>query len=243
MKNIFLLLALVLTFNTHAQQFINSGTIEYEVRIGNHKMIKPGTVWGDIAIQNLPEFSTLYYSLAFADNKALYKFDRQNEKPKISLGFNQNNEDDIWYNDYTNNTYTNARYIIDDTYLLSGQLRDIEWKFVPNETREIAGFNCRKAYGIIYDSVYVFAFYTDEIMVTGGPMGIHGLPGMILGLTIPRMYASWIATKMQLAADTKKIVAPQKGKKKDPTELKTTVQKMNNNYLTEGQQTLWHYFL
>ena len=243
MKNLFLLSALALAITTNAQRFINSGTIEYEVRIGNHKMIKGGTVWGDLAKQNLPEFSTLYYSLAFADNKSLYKFDRQNEKPKISLGFNMNNEDDTWYNDYSNKTYTNARYIVDDIYLLSGQLRNIEWKLSPTETREIAGFNCRKATGIIYDSVYVFAFYTDEVTTAGGPMGINGLPGMIMGLTIPRMYASWIATKLQLAADTKKIIAPVKGKKKDPVELKTSVQKLNNNYLTDGQQTLWHYFL
>jgi GLPGLI family protein len=154
-----------------------------------------------------------------------------------------NNEDDTWYNDYSSKTYTNARYIVDDIYLLSGQLRNIEWKLSPTETREIAGFNCRKATGIIYDSVYVFAFYTDEVTTAGGPMGINGLPGMIMGLTIPRMYASWIATKLQLAADTKKIIAPVKGKKKDPVELKTSVQKLNNNYLTDGQQTLWHYFL
>jgi GLPGLI family protein len=46
------------------------------------------------------------------------------------------------------------------------------------------------------DSVYVFAFYTDEIMISGGPCSISGLPGMILGLTIPRLYTSFIATKV-----------------------------------------------
>jgi GLPGLI family protein len=92
----------------------------------------------------------------------------------------------------------------------------LDWKLVPNETREIAGFNCRKAQAVIFDSVYVFAFYTDEITVSGGPMGIHGLPGMILGITIPRMFTSWIATKLQVnGVKTNIIVPPTKGKKKE----------------------------
>ena len=73
----------------------------------------------------------------------------------------------------------------------------IEWRLT-NENRIIAGYNCRKAVGKIMDSVYVFAFYTNEINISGGPCSINGLPGMILGVTIPRMYASWIATKVTL---------------------------------------------
>lgn len=53
--------------------------------------------------------------------------------------------------------------------------------------------------GKISDSVYVFAFYTDEILISGGPCSVNGLPGMILGLTVPRLYTSWIATKVTLA--------------------------------------------
>src|SRR5688572_5179859 len=73
----------------------------------------------------------------------------------------------------------------------------IQWK-LSNENRMIAGFNCRKATGIIMDSVYVFAFFTEEIMIPGGPCSISGLPGMILGLTIPRLYTSYIATKIMV---------------------------------------------
>ena len=120
----------------------------------------------------------------------------------------------------------------------------IDWKLVPNETREIAGFNCRKAVGKIFDSVYVFAFYTDEILISGGPMGIHGLPGMILGITIPRMFTSWIATKVQVNGVNTGIVAPPvKGKKKKATELQETVIKVTKDWGTWGQQQVWNLFL
>jgi GLPGLI family protein len=46
-------------------------------------------------------------------------------------------------------------------------------------------------------------------------MGISGLPGMILGVTIPRMFTSWVATKVQLSGyDAKMVTAPTKGKNK-----------------------------
>ncbi len=88
----------------------------------------------------------------------------------------------------------------------------MEWKLT-NESRMIAGFNCRKAVSVIFDSVYVFAFYTDEIMISGGPSSINGLPGMILGVTIPRLYTSWIATKVMLTGVNESVIKPVTAKK------------------------------
>ena len=98
--------------------------------------------------------------------------------------------------------------------------------------------------GKIFDSVYVFAFYTDEITVSGGPMGINGLPGMILGITIPRMFTSWIATKVELKGVNSALInIPQKGKKKKATELQQTVIKATKDWGTWGQHEVWSIFL
>jgi GLPGLI family protein len=120
----------------------------------------------------------------------------------------------------------------------------IEWRLVPNEVRQIAGFTCRKAQAVIFDSVYVFAFYTDEIITPGGPMGIQGLPGMILGITIPRMFTSWIATKLQVAGiNTNAIIAPTKGKKKKAADLLENAKKATADWGHWGQQAIWNIFL
>jgi len=58
------------------------------------------------------------------------------------------------------------------------------------------------------DSIYVFAFYTDEIIIPGGPCTINGLPGMILGMTIPRLYTSWIANKIIVAKNPTAVNEP-----------------------------------
>ena len=242
MKKIIFILFFVPAGFVNAQQFINSGMIEFEVRTNNHKVFGDG-IWAEMFKDKMPQFSTSWYQFTFNNNKAVYKFDRLDEKTKLPWGSN-NAEDNIWYSDYNEGTFTDQKFVFDNTYLLSDTLMKIDWKLVPNETREIAGFNCRKAVGIIFDSVYVFAFYTDEIVVNGGPMGIHGLPGMIMGITIPRMFTSWIATKLQVnGVNTNIIAAPSKGKKKKATELQETVLKVTKDWGTWGQQSVWNLFL
>ena len=242
MKKIVASLIILISTTAWSQQFINSGMIEYEVRVNNHRMFGDG-FFAEMFKDKMPNFSTTYYRLTFNDNKTIYKFDRLNEKDKMPWGTN-NAEENVWYNDFNSGTRINQKFVFDQTYLLADSLMKLEWKLVPNETREIAGFNCRKAQAIIFDSVYVFAFYTDEITVSGGPMGIHGLPGMILGITIPRMFTSWIATKLQVnGVNTNIIAAPTKGKKKPAAELKASVEKATKDWGTWGRQSVWNIFI
>ena len=225
-----------------AQQFINNGLIEFEVRTNNHKVFGDG-IFGEMFKDKMPQFSITWYNYTFDDDKAVYQFARRDEKTKLPWSRGEE-EDNLWFSNYTSNTFTHRKFVFDDTYLLSDSLMKIDWKLSPNETREIAGFSCRKATGIIFDSVYVFAFYTDEITISGGPMGLHGLPGMILGITIPRMFTSWIATKLQInGVNTSIIAAPQKGKKKNAKELQVTVSKATSDWGKWGQQSVWNIFL
>jgi GLPGLI family protein len=242
MKRIVASIIIVTAISANAQQFINSGMIEYEVRINNHRMFGDG-LFGEMFKDKMPNFSTTYYHLTFNGNKSIYKFDRLNEKDKLPWGSN-NAEDNVWYNDFNSDTRVNQKSVFGDIYILSDSLMNLDWKLMPNETREIAGFVCRKAQAVIFDSVYVFAFYTDEITVSGGPMGIHGLPGMIMGITIPRMFTSWIATKLQVnGVNTNIIAAPTKGKRKQATELEASVKKATKDWGTWGQQSVWNIFL
>jgi GLPGLI family protein len=47
--------------------------------------------------------------------------------------------------------------------------------------------------------MFMYCFFTDDITISGGPCSINGLPGMILGLTIPRLYTSYVATKVDVS--------------------------------------------
>jgi GLPGLI family protein len=44
----------------------------------------------------------------------------------------------------------------------------------------------------------VVAFYTDQIPVQAGPENFNGLPGMILGIAVPRLGTTIFATSLSV---------------------------------------------
>lgn len=81
--------------------------------------------------------------------------------------------------------------------VIADSLMNIKWK-ITDEYRNIAGYTCRRANGIVLDSIYIVAFYTDEIAVSGGPSCFRGLPGMILGVAVPELHFNMFATNVDL---------------------------------------------
>lgn len=241
MKYIIIIALFFSNKNTQAQIFIEKGMIEYTVVVNNHKAMGDGT-WAEMFKDKIPKLSTSYYQLTFNTDKSIYLFNRKDDKTKSPF-MNDASEENVWYNNYADDNFVQQKNIFGNTYILSDSLLHINWKMT-NENRMIAGFNCRKAVGVLFDSVYVFAFYTDEITVSGGPMGIHGLPGMILGITIPRMFSSWVAGKIEInGVDFTKINPPTKGKKKKPKELEGTIIEATKDWGKYGQQTVWNMYL
>jgi len=241
MKFIFVIAFTICANLLQAQVFISKGLVEYQVVVNNHKAMGDGT-WAEMFKDKIPKLSTSYYQLTFDGNKSIYLFNRKDEKTKSPWN-NNGDEDNIWYNDYSSEKFIQQKNIFGETYILADSLKRIDWK-ITNENRMIAGFNCRKAVGVLFDSVYVFAFYTDEITVSGGPMSLHGLPGMILGITIPRMFSSWVASKIEInGVNYSKINAPVKGKKKKPVELETNIIEATKDWGKYGQQAVWNMYL
>ena len=123
----------------------------------------------DMIKDQLPRFKTGYFNFTFADNKSIYKFDHwSDESRKIPTWLKRGDEDNVWYYDYNTGKYDNQKSIFGNMINLEDSIPKLHWR-ITADNRVIAGFNCRKAVAIIFDSVYVFAFYTDEIMISGGP--------------------------------------------------------------------------
>lgn len=179
-----------------AQIFIEKATIEYEVK-SNIKKNMGNNVWDEMRKDKLPTFKTGYYTFTFADNKSIYKFDRWPETDKLPEYMRKDDESNTWFLDHNTGKMILQKNIFGAAFNIEDSILNLKW-ILTNENRNIAGFNCKKALTKIFDSVYVFAFYTDEIMISGGPCSINGLPGMIMGVTIPRLFTSWIATKVSV---------------------------------------------
>ncbi|MEP6712631.1 MAG: GLPGLI family protein [Ferruginibacter sp.] len=234
MKTIIFFIAFIFitTLHLNAQQFINKATVEYEVKT-NIKKTLGNSSWDEMMRESMPQFKTGYYNFTFAGDKSVYKFDHWDEKAKMPEFLRRSDEENVWYFDHATGKYNMQKNVYGSNFNVEDSIINIEWK-LENENRVIAGFNCRKAVGKIMDSVYVFAFYTDEITVSGGPCSVSGLPGLILGLTIPRMYTSWIATKVMVNGVDESIIKPATAKKYFTTRsLKTTIKDRVKEWISE----------
>lgn len=194
-----------------AQQFVEKAVVEYEVKTNVRKTLGNSS-WAEMLKDNMSQFKTGYFNFTFANNRSVYKFDHWETNSKIPQFLRKSDEENVWYTDFNKGTYNMQKNVYGSNFNVEDSLRNISWK-LSGETRVIAGYTCRKATGIIMDSVYVFAFYTDEITIPGGPCSIAGLPGLILGLTIPRMYTSFIATKVNVTNVPESAIKPIVAKK------------------------------
>lgn len=105
-------------------------------------------------------------------------------------------------------SYRRFNNIVGEKMIIQDTMKGMTWRLT-DEYRDIAGYACRRANGLTPDSIYVVAYFANEIPVTGGPESINGLPGMILGLVVPSQHVSYFATKVefrdQLVFDTKNL--------------------------------------
>lgn len=215
--------------------FIGSGKIEYEKRVNIHRQIAGRMGDADWAVENsiessLPVFLTSHFTLYFDNHRTLYEhnssFPDFKDIPSNIPGPAQEN---TVFKDLTAKRYTTSKAIFGHPFLISDAIQNLKWRITP-EIKVIAGMKCRRAFTIIMDSVYVIAFYSEEITTSGGPESFSGLPGMILGLVIPRIDATWFATKVSITGPPN-IAAPKNG---EPVDKNTFVSKIENIFKSLG---------
>src|SRR6476620_5444677 len=232
-------------FITQAQtKFVQAGKIEYERKINVHRQFegRDDDEWIKEYLSKMPKFHTTYFDLYFEGNKTSYKPGRESDDSKKTAnmwGIGPAKENVVAV-DLEKKEIKSLKAVFEQTFLVSDTASKFEWK-ISQETRTIAGFECHKAVTKICDSVYVVAFFTQEITVSGGPESFHGLPGMILGLAIPRLHTTWFATKIQLAAPVAKdFEVPTRGTTKtDEAKLKSTLKSSLKDWGKFGERNTW----
>ena len=139
------------------------------------------------------------------------------------------------YTDLSKKAVTMKKMIYQDELLIVDSVKKITWRLT-DETRESAGYTCRRANGLYMDSISVVAFYTDKIRVSGGPESFSGLPGLILCLVVPRENIRFDATKVNVgSADVAKIVPPKsKSKPINYKQLDVLLQGMTKSWGVSG---------
>src|SRR5690606_4217593 len=192
------------SFAQHAY-FVESGTIEFEKNVNMFARLKNRVKDSNPFMQKIyeeyrrtqPQFNKSKSVLSFSKAKSTYVV-LEEEKP--AMGFLAS---DPWltiknevYRDFVTDSTVSIKKVYDEDYVVKDKKQDILWKLT-SEVREIAGYPCRRANGLILDSIYVVAFFTELIVPSGGPESFSGLPGMILGVALPHENITWFATKVE----------------------------------------------
>lgn len=202
--------------NIAQTQFITKGKITFEKKVNIHKEIE-GDSWLENLKDKIPKYRTTSHYLFFTEDKTLFQKGEESDV-KIPFFDDEQSSEDIIFTDLKQGIFSKKQAVFDETFLINDSIRNVKWQMT-NEIRDIAGFECRKAVSIILDSVYIIAYYTDQITVEGGPLSYCRLPGMILGIAIPRANMSIFATKVELVEPKAALMIAPKGKMK-PTNYK-----------------------
>ena len=254
MKNLKYTLSLILfiaalAVNAQNVRFVTQGTIEYEKRVNAFALIKDQIkIWGDDSFsaqafesyqKNNPQFKTSKSKLLFSNETTTF-LPEEEAIASTSAWFSnlvQFQQANSILTNLKTGTSTTQKKVYDETYMVSDSTRKINWK-ITDEYRNIAGYECRRANALVMDSVYVVAFYTDEIAVSGGPESFSGLPGMILGLALPHEHVTWFATSVtDVPVTADKLKIPTKGKPVNNKQLYDILKSALKNWGKSAYQT------
>ncbi len=249
--SIFVLLVLMCrSVSAQYARFVESGVIEYEKRVNMYAKI--GNRIGNSSFMEQafeqykrtnPQFKSFKYSLAFDKAKTRYwpHVQEQQRQQGAASFFQDDPSIDIGSTivmDLLAGQGVSQKTIYGETYLITDSTRHIQWRFT-NETREIAGYECRRANALVLDSIYVVAFYTDQIPVSGGPESFTGLPGMILGVALPYENVTYFAVKVDdRPVSAKELEAPGKGKAVNYSGLKAELERSLKSWGDYAQSIL-----
>lgn len=235
-----IMILIVLSPAVVTAQYLAQGKIEYERKVNIHRQMEDmdNNEFFERIKSQIPKFTIAYFDMYFNSSKIIYKPGKETENPFKMFGGGPAT-DNVVLTDLVKRTVMSNKQIYEQKFSVQDSMRKMQWK-ITDEIRTIANYKCRKAVGKICDTVYVVAFYTDDIMVSGGPEMFSGLPGMILELAVPRLYTTWVASKVDITAPKETDFAfTEKGKKVTQQELNESLANSLKAWGKFAQRNIW----
>jgi len=241
MKTLLLMFVVAMIFpHILFAQYTTQGKIEFERKVNIYAQMEDddNDNWKDYVKSNMPKFRLTNFDLFFDTSKSIYKPQKEADDKTFSW-LDGPATGNIVMTDFTAQQVKANKFIFEQTFVVKDTMRKIQWK-VMDEIRTIADYKCRKAVGKICDSVYIVAFYTDDIMVSGGPEMFSGLPGMIMELAVPRLHTTWTATKVEaIPPKPEDFTVSDKGKQVTQKELYESLKNSFSDWGKSAAKYIW----
>lgn len=238
MKTLFLSIIMVgMAIMLHAQN-TTSGTIIYErvVKL-DIQMEGESAQFADI----LPTESKVKKCLYFTQNESLCENIKEEEKEEVEemaeggVLVKMQEPDNKVYLDLKNKRMIEQQDFMSRMFLIESDMEKDGWKLTGNQ-KKVLGYTCQEAI-MEKDDRKTVAWFTPEIPVSTGPIGLNGLPGMVLAADINDGKETITALKIDTETpDESLIVKPKKGKKISKEKYRVLVdEKMKEMGASEGK--------
>lgn len=217
-RYIIYLLLTIISYSGFAQ--IKSGKVTYERKTNLYKKFKDDDVRDWIREEDKNKID--FFELFFNDTMSVFRPVESELKENYSWATSKNS---VYQNFITNTKYM-LKTIWGEAIPLRDSLAYRKWKISEN-TRNIAGYKCRKAVWSINDSTRLYAWFSQELETSSGPETFNGLPGVILGLATEDGGVVYFAKKVEIVKPEPSIYVIPKTKSKVYTtkELKAKLEK------------------
>lgn len=134
---------------------------------------------------------------------SIKEIDTKDERQEKSYRITQGHLEKWYYADFNTDELLFKIYNGKDFY---GQDHLLKWDWkITNETKNINGFECKKAISEAF-GYYFTAWFTEDIAISAGPDKFNGLPGLILYVGTP--YYEYVATSLEVKKEPIVIVKP-----------------------------------
>ncbi len=195
MKYILIIITIIFTCSTNAQT--DNLKVIYKAKTIKEATSKKPDIQSFMNKSDA-QFANIYFELAVNGNHSLFKVQDKviNDKDfpfyRMALALS-GSVDKQWYINVEKKLILQQYVFMGDLFLIESNINDISWKLI-NETKSINGYKCYKATCSItsrgskgLSQKLYEVWYTPEIPKSIGPMGLAGLPGLVLEMNTGRV--------------------------------------------------------
>ena len=187
MKSFTAVLFALLVVGVHAQSN-NEGQMIYNIKFDLHASMEDSPN-SEMMKQMVPQYQESKMVLFYSEDATLYQnvededvseeeITHTSGNTQMKIEIDMTREEEKTYTDLKNKNVVETKELMGKVFLIKSDMKASAWK-ITDESEEILGMKCMKA--VASDtSNHTEVWYTPEIPVSSGPMGLGGLPGLIL---------------------------------------------------------------
>lgn len=195
----------------------------------------------------LPKEQAFNKTLYFSPDASLYQFDKAPENQELdhtegnaTIKIKMDRPEEKTYTDIKGKKKIEQKEFMTRKFLVTSDIGKTDWKLTGKQ-KTILGYPSQEA-RMKKDTTEIVAWFTPAIPVSTGPMGMTGLPGLILEVNYGKLITMEATNVTAMAVDKSLLVKPKDGKKVTEDEMEAIIEEktkeMQQQYGGDGKRVI-----